>query len=87
MAAKEAAEAGRANYKNGDYKAAALCFTEALEDIDADKLGEKGASTSARSVGSSSESAVRFRFFGLHSPRYAVRMASATTRRSQSNGT
>ena len=36
MAAKEAAEAGRANYKNGDYKAAALCFTEALEDIDAE---------------------------------------------------
>ena len=35
MAAAEAAEAGRANYKNGDYKAAALCFTEALEDIDA----------------------------------------------------
>jgi tetratricopeptide (TPR) repeat protein len=36
MAAEEAAEAGRANYKNGDYKAAALCFTEALEDIDAE---------------------------------------------------
>ena len=37
MAAAEAAEAGRANYKNGDYKAAALCFTEALEDIDAEE--------------------------------------------------